>query len=275
MFVELDTVRRIEAAEASLTLEVARAVNAPGGLVRALGAGAGAWSPAGSPFDKVIGWGFGEDAADDAALRAFEAEVAARSGAVRVELATVHALRHGEALTARGYRVHGLENVLGVRVGPAHAAAPAAPAVEVRPVAGGGEEEGWIDAVTTGFGEADPTDPAPHEAFDAELLKGIFRRMGAASGLRRYLAFVDGAVAGGATMRVSGGIAQLAGAATRAAFRRRGVQAALLRARLGDAAREGCDVAVVTTEPGSRSQRNVERSGFALLYGRLVLVRQA
>ncbi|MFT3912960.1 MAG: hypothetical protein QM704_02400 [Anaeromyxobacteraceae bacterium] len=273
MFVELETVRRIEAAEASLTLEVARAVNAPGGLVRAFGPGAGAWSHAGSPFDKVIGWGFGDDAGDDAALRAFEADVAARGGAVRVELSTVHALRHAEALTARGYRVHGLENVLGLRVGPGHAAAAPAQGVEVRPASPGPEEEAWLEAVTTGFGEADPTDPAPHEAFDAELLKGVFRQMGAASGLRRYLARVDGAVAGGATMRVSGGVAQLAGAATLAAFRRRGVQAALLRARLADAAREGCDVAVVTTEPGSRSQRNVQRTGFALLYGRLVLVR--
>jgi hypothetical protein len=36
----------------------------------------------------------------------------------------------------------------------------------------------------------------------------------------------------------------------------------------------GCDLAVVTTQPGSTSQRNVQRSGFDLLYTRAVLVKQ-
>jgi hypothetical protein len=51
------------------------------------------------------------------------------------------------------------------------------------------------------------------------------------------------------------------------------VQAALLSARLADAA-AGCDIAVVTTLPGSRSQQNVQRQGFDLLYTRATLVRQ-
>lgn len=44
-------------------------------------------------------------------------------------------------------------------------------------------------------------------------------------------------------------------------------------ARLADAARAGCDVAVATTAPGSKSQQNVQRQGFHLLYTRAVLVR--
>jgi hypothetical protein len=51
------------------------------------------------------------------------------------------------------------------------------------------------------------------------------------------------------------------------------VQTALLAARLADAAAAGCDVAVVTTQPGSRSQQNVQRRGFDLLYVRAVLVK--
>jgi hypothetical protein len=38
-----------------------------------------------------------------------------------------------------------------------------------------------------------------------------------------------------------------------------GVQTALLSARLADAAAAGCDIAVVTTQPGSKSQQNVQR----------------
>ena len=58
----------------------------------------------------------------------------------------------------------------------------------------------------------------------------------------------------------------MAGAATAPAHRRRGIQSALLSARLIDAAAAGCDVAVVTVQPGSRSQQNVQRQGFHLLY---------
>lgn len=83
----------------------------------------------------------------------------------------------------------------------------------------------------------------------------------------------DGAVVGGGSVRFTDGIAQLTGAATAPAYRRRGVQSALLRARLADAAAAGCELAVVTTAPGSLSQHNVQRRGFQLLYTRAILVK--
>ena len=90
----------------------------------------------------------------------------------------------------------------------------------------------------------------------------------------RYVALRDGVIAGGASFRMAEGVAQLAGAATAPAHRRRGVQTALLSARLADAAAAGCDVAVVTTQPGSKSQQNVQRQGFDLLYTRAILVKR-
>jgi hypothetical protein len=42
---------------------------------------------------------------------------------------------------------------------------------------------------------------------------------------------------------------------------------------VADAAAAGCDVAVITTQPGSKSQENAQRRGFQLLYTRAVLVR--
>ena len=89
----------------------------------------------------------------------------------------------------------------------------------------------------------------------------------------RYAALRDGVLAGGATMRLTDGIAQLTGAATAPAHRRRGIQTALLSARLADAA-VGCDVAVIIVQPGSKSQQNAQRQGFDLLYTRAVLVRR-
>jgi hypothetical protein len=51
------------------------------------------------------------------------------------------------------------------------------------------------------------------------------------------------------------------------------VQTALLSARLADAAAAGCDIAVITTVPGSKSQQNAQRQGFDLLYTRAVLLK--
>jgi hypothetical protein len=56
-------------------------------------------------------------------------------------------------------------------------------------------------------------------------------------------------------------------------FRRRGVQTALLRRRLADAYEAGCELALLTTSPGSKSQENGHRQGFELLYSRALLVR--
>jgi ribosomal protein S18 acetylase RimI-like enzyme len=81
-------------------------------------------------------------------------------------------------------------------------------------------------------------------------------------------------MAGGASFHLAEGVAQLTGAATAPAHRRRGIQTALLSARLAEAAAAGCDIAVVTTQPGSKSQQNVQRQGFDLLYTRAILVKQ-
>ena len=71
---------------------------------------------------------------------------------------------------------------------------------------------------------------------------------------------------------VTDGVAQLTGAATAPAHRHRGVHTALLSARLADAAGAGCDIAVITTQPGSRSQHNAQRRGFDILYTRAILM---
>lgn len=95
------------------------------------------------------------------------------------------------------------------------------------------------------------------------------------AGFRGYMARITGTIVGGAVLRIDEGVAQFSGAATLPAFRRRGVQTALLRARLADAARAGCDIGIVVTQPASKSQQNVQREGFWLLYARQLLVKPA
>ncbi len=126
--------------------------------------------------------------------------------------------------------------------------------------------------VVDGVAHPDTEGLPAHEDFPRDVITAAERDL-VAAGSARYVARRDGVVAGGAGLRITGAIAQLTGAATAPAHRRRGVQTALLEARLADAARAGCEIAVVTTQPGSKSQQNVQRRGFDLLYARAVLVR--
>ena len=106
-----------------------------------------------------------------------------------------------------------------------------------------------MNLVVEGFAHPDGS-PQPSESFDDETLKQVFHDFAASAGFSRYLARVHGADAGGAGLRLSDSVAQFCGASTLPAFRRRGVQSALFRSRLADARAAGCDVGVVTTQPG-------------------------
>jgi GNAT superfamily N-acetyltransferase len=180
-----------------------------------------------------------------------------------------------KTLTRRGYELVGFENVLGLRVHARMAQTLAEPSSDVTvSVASVAESSMWIDTVVTGFLHPDVFDgPPSHESTARDVLDRIFSDTVAAPGFERFLARRGDVVAGGASFRVQDGIAQLNGAATLPAHRRHGIQTALLRHRLGEAAKRGCDVAVVTTQPGSKSQENVQRAGFALLYVRAILVK--
>jgi GNAT superfamily N-acetyltransferase len=96
--------------------------------------------------------------------------------------------------------------------------------------------------------------------------------MAHAEGFVRVFAKRAGQLAGGAAMCVHDRVAQLCGAATLPAHRRKGVQSALLSHRLAHAAAAGCDIATITTLPGSKSQQNAQSRGFELLYARAHLV---
>ena len=269
--------RRIDLAEARMAADFARLAGARREDVLAVPIGGTVAVFAGpqAPFSKLAGLGLAE-AVDEAALAGLEREHDARSAPLRVELATLADPGVATLLTRRGYLLLGFENVLGreLAVPERNAAAPAAGGVTVRRAAAD-EIAAWIDVVTDGFAHPDVFDgPPSDETFARETLARVFRDFAVAPGCAQYLALRGGEVAGGGAIRVDGGLARLCGAATLPAHRRRGVQSALLAERLADAARAGCDLAVVTTQPGSKSQENVQRAGFELLYARAILVRQ-
>jgi GNAT superfamily N-acetyltransferase len=267
LFCDRALAERIERAEADV---MARAIAGHDhGFALAIAGGVATFAQPGSPFNKVAGLGFG-GVPSEARLEEIEAAFAERATPVHVELAHVGDPAVAAAFTARGYRLTSFENVLGLRLGDA-VGSGSAPGVEVRP-SGDDEFDAWLDAVAEGFAQPDTQGVPSHEDFPRDVLERAERAL-AAAGVVRYIALRDGAVAGGGSLRIADGVAQLAGAATAPAHRRRGVQTALLSARLADAAAAGCDIAVVTTQPGSKSQQNVQRRGFELLYTRAVLVK--
>ncbi|MFI7003559.1 GNAT family N-acetyltransferase [Nocardia sp. NPDC050175] len=274
LFAGTDLAARIERVERSLMEEGARAAaqREPRVLVRPIGSGSAVWAGPNSPLGKVVGVGMGDDF-DDSALDAVEAAFAEREAPVQFEVSTLADPAVAERLTRRGYLLTGFENVLGLRLAPGRQANSAAE-VKISAVAPD-EFDTWLNVVADGFATPDTQGVASHEEFPRDALDNSIRDIASATGFSGSLARIDGVAVGGGSLRLADGVAQFCGAATLPAFRRRGVQAALLSARLAAAAAAGCDLAVVTTLPGSKSQQNVQKLGFQLLYARAILVRSA
>jgi GNAT superfamily N-acetyltransferase len=115
----------------------------------------------------------------------------------------------------------------------------------------------WVSVTARGFEATETPD-----ALAFEILNPNAR----AANARCFLAWIGDEPVGGGSMYIHNGVAEFGGAATRIAYRGRGVQSALLRHRLAAAYAEGCDLATTATRPGSDSQRNIERAGFRLVY---------
>ena len=86
-------------------------------------------------------------------------------------------------------------------------------------------------------------------------------------------ATLDGRTVATAAMSIRDGVAALFGASVLPEFRRRGVQQALLAARLAHAAAAGATLATIGSRPGVATERNVRRLGFELAYTKVVLAQ--
>jgi GNAT superfamily N-acetyltransferase len=269
LFCGVDLAARIERVEAGLVARASAAAHLreSSGFTMPIAGGVACFAEADSPFNKIAGLGFaGVPSLDE--LAEVEHAFAECGSSVQVELAHLVDPAIGVLLTERGYRLEAFENVLGLAIsGPPVRSS----GVEVRR-SGDDEFDAWLDIQADAVATPDTQGVPWHEEFPRDVYLRAERDM-AAAGVLRYAALLDGVLVGGAAFRISDGIAQFAGAATSPAYRRRGVQTALLSARLADAAAAGCDVAVITAQPGSTSQQNAQRSGFDLLYTRAVLVK--
>jgi GNAT superfamily N-acetyltransferase len=261
-----ERIERVEAQLITAATEAARQRVGAAAFVIPIAGGAACYAEEGSPLNKIVGLGFGGVPSGEA-LDEIEQAFASRSVPTHVELSNLADPAIGAALTGRGYQLVSFENVLGRSLDGELQSAPQQ--IEVRL---SDDPAVYLDVVVDSFAHPDEEGVPSHEDFPREVIGRAVGDMEKA-GVTSYLAFRDGVAAGGGSMRMSEGVAQLTGAATAPVHRRHGVQTALLSVRLADAVRAGCDVAVVTTQPGSKSQQNVQRRGFHLLYTRAILVK--
>jgi GNAT superfamily N-acetyltransferase len=137
-----------------------------------------------------------------------------------------------------------------------------------------GEEDAdtFLRVTAEGFAVPDSQPASDGPAPDVVEALGNIMRQFIHPDIVRYLVRIDGEPAGAAASVIIGGVLGIFGTATRPAFRRRGVQRAIVGKAMEEAAGRA-DLAIATTEPGSISQRTFERLGFQVLYTRAILVR--
>jgi GNAT superfamily N-acetyltransferase len=257
--------RRLESLQAAVHGEVVAAIQRLrpeiGATMLESGDGNAAFAGVGSPLTQAIGLALSAPIDDDE-LSAIEELYFSRGADSIVHVTPWSDPSLAAKLAERGYAIHEFENVF------------------VRPIAHDTRATSPIEVVQIGEGDIPTWARIAAEAFategiNADTLADIMTPFGYAEHARNYIAYVDGEPAGSASAFAlpERGLVGLFGAGTRERFRKRGVQAALLARRLADAAESGCDLALVTTLPGSGSHRNVARSGFELIYTKVSMRR--
>jgi GNAT superfamily N-acetyltransferase len=254
--------RKLESLQAQVHGEIVAAMQRVrpevGATLLAIGDGIAAFTGVGSPLTQAIGlFTLTEDE-----LARVEELYFSRGSEVILHVTPWTDPSLAPMLAARGYAIHEFENVFVRPIGAASAAAE----ILIREVT-----EAEIPTWARVGAEAFAT-----EGTDPDVLAKIMTPFAYAEHARNYLAYIDREPAGSASAFAvpERGVVGLFGAGTLPGFRRRGVQAALLERRLRDAATSGCELAMVTTLPGSGSHRNVARSGFELLYTKVSMRRK-
>jgi GNAT superfamily N-acetyltransferase len=217
----------------------------------------------GSPIGRATGAGFDRPFTSED-LDRVEQFYRARSAPSQVDLCPLHDESVFEMFKDRGYGIAELNNVLYRKLDPDEVF-PAPPAgCEIRHSRPEEAEELSAIVERAFFPEGAP-------AAYGGLLAPIYKMEGG-------VAFK--ASCGGKIVACAAGLAigehrvfALCGAGTLEGFRGRGLQTALLRARMAAAAEVGCEYAVVVTRGGTISQRNCERLGFHVAYSKLTVIK--
>jgi GNAT superfamily N-acetyltransferase len=264
-FVDLNLARRLEMAEAQACRACAEAFHQQhpefAVAVEEIAGGFAVFAGVDSPVTQAIGVGLHGDVRD-ADLDRLQDFFSSRGAAAAVELCPLVEMSLYERFAKRGFHLLEVSDVLFKKLAPSDGHARATPSNIVVRRAAPDEAQLWTKTVAEGFAEHNPVTQAI-----LDVMAGFF------PAAHCFLALVNGSVAGGGAVSTRGGVCGLFGASTLPEFRGRGVQMALLQARIAWATAQGCHLAVSITQPGSASHRNMERQGFRTAYTRTKLIR--
>jgi GNAT superfamily N-acetyltransferase len=265
LILDLGLAREIELAEAQAAVSCAEMMKFMQsdslGAVEQIAGGHAVYCGPSNPVTQAVGLGLQGHVSDEE-FNQLEAFYFSRNEPVRVETCPLADPTLFEHYKERNYHVTEFSNVM-LRPVSDDATAVAAPEIEIRR-AHPDELDLWVMTLAQGFAE---NYPVTHE------LLSVMKMFAMGKNTECYLARIKGQVVGGATLAIRGRIAGLFGASTLPEFRKRGVQTALLHARLRRAAEAGSELAMSLAQPGSHSQRNITRLGFQTLYTRVKFER--
>jgi len=217
----------------------------------------------GSPIGRATGAGLGRSfTADD--LDQVEQFYREHKAPSQVDLTPLHAPEVFEMFKERGYAIAELNNVLCRKLDPKEEFPAPPDGCEIR--------RSPID-------EAEITGSIVESAFfpdgAPEAFRGLITPLYQMEHARPFVATVEGKpVACGTGLVIpEHKVFALCGAGTMSAYRGRGLQTALLRARMKAAIVAGCEYAVVVTQGGTVSQRNAERLGLRVAYSKVTVIK--
>ncbi len=209
-----------------------------------------------SPVTQTFGLGIFEEPSAGSMER-IERFFFDRGAAVMHEVSPLAGIATLDLLCARGYRPMEISSVLYQPIESQQRADDGG--VRVR-VIGPDEADRWSKISARGW------------AHDHPEFQGFLESFGILVAARQqsvcFLAELDGQAGAAGVLSLHDGVALFGGASTVPEMRQRGLQSALLQARMRYAAEYGCDLAMMVTEAGSQSQRNAERTGFRIAYTR-------
>jgi ribosomal protein S18 acetylase RimI-like enzyme len=218
----------------------------------------------GSPIGRVTGAGLDRafTAQDVDQIEQFYRE---RNAPSQVDLCPLHDPEVFEMFKERGYALAELNNVLYRALDPKEEFPPPPQGCEIR--RSRPEEANAAGEIVERafFPEGAP-----------EAFRGLIAPLYQMENALAFVASIEGNTVACATGLVvpEHKVFALGGAGTMAAYRNRGIQTALLRARMKVAAASGCEYSVVVTRGGTTSQRNCERLGFQVAYSKVTVIKQ-
>jgi GNAT superfamily N-acetyltransferase len=228
---------------------------------------------AGSWANAAVGCGLSAPLTPDMAVAEVDSMIGfyrERAIEPRVELCPYADIALTRALALRGFVPSNFEHVMfrTLSDGPIPPSDyPAPPGLRIRAIDPTNEADIHLHASTAMLGFMPPGTVIP------EALLEPSKRSARHPTVHSILAEVGGEVAGAGSMEAGGPVAALFGLTVLPAFRRRGIQRAMIDWRLKHAAEMGCRWATIGTRPGQATERNVRRVGFEVAYTKVTLVR--